>query len=153
MNDDLFRITNWLRVKSHQQMIAQEADELNRARAAQLLYYVQGTCLAVYGVSAFTDKMIAGKHGVEFARLTTQYPVGRGIVGQLTERTLADYDALATCDPFTSILEGVWQNLGDLSAVQLMWRVRRDEPWRQAPRGAALDLDVVTTYFREHVVN
>jgi len=153
MNDDLFKITNWLRVKSHQQMVTQEADELNRARAAQLLYYVQGTCLAVYGVSAFTDKMIAGKRGVELARLTKQYPGVRGIVGYLTERTLTDYDALATCEPFTSVLEGVWQNLGDLSAMQLMWRVRRDDPWQQTPRGEALDLDVVTTYFRENVVN
>ncbi|NLR09062.1 MULTISPECIES: Cro/Cl family transcriptional regulator [Lactobacillaceae] len=152
MNNDIDQIVNWFRVKSSQQMQDMDADELSRGKVSQLLYYVQGICVVVYGIRAFSDELVAGEHGVMIPAVEARYAGQTSIVGRLTAEDQADHDYLAGIQQFQAILECVWQTFGDLSAVELMERVQCDQPWAETLPGNVIEMAAMEDYFKDKVI-
>lgn len=152
MNNDIDQMVNWFRVKSAQQMQVFDADELSRSKVTQLLYYVQGICVVVYGINAFSDELVAGEHGVLIPAVEARYAGQTGIVGHLSAEDRADYDYLASIPQFRAILDCVWQTFGNLSAIELMERVQCDQPWAETMPGEVIDMHVMEDYFKDKVI-
>ncbi|WP_395322966.1 type II toxin-antitoxin system antitoxin SocA domain-containing protein [Levilactobacillus parabrevis] len=152
MNNDIDQMVNWFRVKSSQQIQELDADELSRAKVSQLLYYVQGICVVVYGINAFTDDLVAGERGVMIPAVERQYAGETGIVGYISAEDQADYDYLASIQQFQAILECVWQTFGHLSAIDLMEMVQYEQPWAETLPGEPISTELMEDYFKDKVI-
>ncbi|HJE86599.1 MAG TPA: Cro/Cl family transcriptional regulator [Levilactobacillus hammesii] len=152
MNNDIDQIVNWFRVKSLQQMQDLDADELSRSKVTQLLYYVQGICVVVYGIQAFSDELVAGERGVMIPAVEARYAGQTGIVGQISADDQADYDYLTGIQQFQAILACVWQTFGNLSAVELMEQVQCDQPWAETLPGHVIEMAAMEDYFKDKVI-
>lgn len=152
LNNDIDQMVNWFRVKSSRQMQDIDADELSRSKVTQLLYYVQGICVVVYGINAFSDDLVAGEHGVMIPAVEERYAGQTGIVGHISAEDQADYDYLASIQQFQAILECVWQTFGNLSAVELMEQVQGDQPWAETLPGRSIEMNLMEDYFKDKVI-
>lgn len=151
MNNDIDQIVNWFRVESHQQMQELDADELSRSKVSQLLYYVQGICVVVYGIQAFSDKLVAGDHGVMIPAVEARYAGQTSIVGDVSDADQADHDYLDGIQQFRAILDCVWLTFGDRSALQLMERIQCDQPWAETLPGHVITLAALDDFFKDKV--
>lgn len=149
---DVLKIVNWFRAVSHAQMRQYDADELSQMKVMKLLYYVQGTYLAVYGNRAFADDILAWRYGPVIQSVHERYAGKIGIVGQLTVEDLADYNALQQDDQLATVLDAVWRAFGDMSAIQLMKKTHRESPWRETEQSQVIAPEAMTAYFRQNIV-
>ncbi|MDQ7938605.1 DUF4065 domain-containing protein [Lactiplantibacillus sp. WILCCON 0030] len=148
----VFKILNWLRVASNAQMRLYDADELTLARAMRLLYYVQGTHLALYGKKAFTDEIIASEKGPIVPAVQRDYQGQTAIVGELTPQDVADYQAISETSSLGQVLNAVWLAFGDLSTVELVKRTHTEKPWRQTTLGQPIAPALMAEYFTQEIV-
>jgi len=151
---DVFKIVNWFRVTSNAEMRTLQADELTQMKVMKLLYYVQGTYLAVHQQKAFANDIIAWRFGPVVREVHDEYLGQRGIVGDLAKDPTAieDYEAISAYSDLGQILAAVWDTLGDKSATELMKMTHAEEPWLVTPRNGVIDPEVLRTYFLAEVV-
>jgi len=148
----IFKIVNWLRVASNAQMRLYDADELTLARTMRLLYYVQGTHLALYNQRAFADEIIAAEKGPTVLAVQKRYLGKTAIVGELTPQAVADYQSISESSQLGQVLNAVWTAFGDLSTVELVKRTHTEKPWRQTILGEPIQPELMADYFTQEIV-
>ncbi|WP_258115773.1 Panacea domain-containing protein [Levilactobacillus yiduensis] len=149
---DVFKIVNWFRAVSNAQMRQYGDDELSQMKVMKLLYYVQGTFLAVHGRKAFADDILAWRYGPVVQAVHDKY-VGRvSIVGRLTAADLADYNELQRDPDLQQVLTAVWTAFGDMSAIQLMKETHQERPWQETPQSQVIAPTLMTEYFKTSIV-
>jgi len=148
----VFKIVNWLRVASHAQMRLYDADELTLARTMRLLYYVQGTHLALYQQRAFDDDIIAAEKGPTVVAVQNYYQNRTAIVGHLSSEAVADYQSITEASQLGQVLNAVWTAFGDLSTVELVKRTHTEKPWRATAVGQPIQPELMAEYFTQEIV-
>lgn len=151
---DVFKIVNWFRVTSNADMRTIKADELTQMKVMKLLYYVQGTYLAVHGEKAFCNDIIAWKFGPVVREVHEKYSGQRGIVGNLSEdpQAIADYTSIPSDSDLGIILKAVWQAFGDMSATELMQQTHTERPWQETVPNGVITSELMTVFFKAEVV-
>jgi len=113
---DVFKIVNWFRAVSNVQMRQYDADELSQLKVMKLLYYVQGTFLAMHGEKAFPDDILAWRYGPAVKAVHDKYAGRVSIVGQLSAADLADYHTVQDDEKLEQVLAAVWQDSKQISS-------------------------------------
>jgi len=149
---DVLKIVNWFRVISNADMRRYEADELTQMKVMQLLYYVQGAYLSIYGCRAFSDDILASSKGPSIIAVQEQYRGQMAIVGQLTDTDLDDYDYVCKQSKLLATLTAVWDAYGELSTVEITKQTHAEQPWRETKLGQAIDPEVLQHYFTAEIV-
>ncbi|WP_461243377.1 Panacea domain-containing protein [Secundilactobacillus muriivasis] len=144
---------NWFRVKSNAQMRQYDfADELTQMKVMKLLYYVQGTNLAVYDQKAFPNDILAWKYGPAIQEVHDRFAGKREIVGTITPEDLADYKTIEANSDLASVMDAVQTAFGDKSAIELMKQTHEERPWRETPQSGVIAPDLMKAYFKAEVV-
>lgn len=147
------KFVNWFRVKSNAQMRQFEfADELTQMKVMKLLYYVQGTCLAVYGTKAFADDIVAWKYGPAVESVHNAFYGKRGIVGEITDEDRQDYKEIESNSNLASVVHAVQEAFGDKSAIELMNQTHSERPWKETPQSGVIDPKLIEDFFKSEVV-
>ncbi|NLR31723.1 Panacea domain-containing protein [Levilactobacillus tujiorum] len=147
------RMVNWLRVQSHAQMGMYGAEELTQWKVMALLYYIQGTYLALYQVPAFKDDIILGKNGPVIAAIHDKYHNRIRIVGKIGRKAWADDQHIEDEHPqLLDVLHAVWQAFGDMSTVELRQQLLQEAPCQETPVGQVIDPARMTAYFQTDIV-
>lgn len=147
------QIINWFRVVSHAQMRSYDfAEELGQVKVTELLYYVQGAYLALYGQRAFEDDILAGKYGPTIQSVQDMYGTQTGIVGKITAADLEDYNEIGGSSALGQVLLAVWQTYGDMSAVELSKQSRTEAPWQQTRYDQVISVAALMRYFKSEIV-
>lgn len=149
---DVFKIVNWFRAVSNAQMRQYGDDELSQMKVMKLLYYVQGTFLAVHGRKAFADDILAWRFGPVVKAVHDRYAGRVSIVGQLSAADLADYNALQQDADLQQVLTAVWAAFGEMSAIQLMKATHQEQPWLETPQSQVISPELMAAYFRTSIV-
>ncbi|MFC6288759.1 Panacea domain-containing protein [Levilactobacillus angrenensis] len=149
---DVLKIVNWFRAVSNAQMRQYGDDELSQMKVMKLLYYVQGTFLAVYGRQAFADDILAWRYGPVVKAVHDKYAGRVSIVGQLTAADLADYNELERDPELQQVLTAVWTAFGDMSAIQLMKGTHQERPWQETPQSQVIAPALMAEYFKASIV-
>ncbi|MFD1549913.1 Panacea domain-containing protein [Levilactobacillus fuyuanensis] len=151
---DVFKIVNWFRVESHAQMRLYDADELSLMRVMKLLYYVQGTNLAVYGECAFDDQILAWQSGPAIASVEGKYAGKISIVGQISKKAAADFEEIeVNHHNLADVLHAVWDAYGTLSALELVAQSKAENPWRETEIGQVISNEKMRAFFKTVVVS
>ncbi|MCT4488524.1 Panacea domain-containing protein [Levilactobacillus parabrevis] len=147
------RMVNWLRVQSETQMGMYGAEELTQWKAMALLYYIQGTYLALYGVPAFKDDIVIEKNGPVIAAVRHKYGDRIRIVGKLGKKAWADDYHIEDHHPqLLDVLHAVWMAYGDMSTIELRQQMLQERPCQETQVGQVVDLDALTAYFQTDIV-
>lgn len=151
---DVFKIVNWFRVASNAQMRLLDAEELTQMKVMKLLYYVQGTHLALFDEKAFPNDLVAWKYGPVVEAVHDKYAGQRGIVGKLAHdrKAQADYVEINNDERMKIVVQAVWQTFGEMSAIQLMNQTHQERPWKETPQSQPIDAQLMATYFKAEVV-
>jgi len=148
------RLVNWLRVQSEAQMGMYGAEELTQWKTMALLYYVQGTYLAMYGVPAFEDEIVIEKNGPVIAAVRHKYGERIRIVGKIGKKAWADDANIEDQHPqMLDVLHAVWLAYGDMSTIELRQQMLQEKPCQETQVGQTIDLDRLTAYFQTDIVS
>lgn len=150
---DVMKFVNWFRVKNNAQIRQFDfADELTQMKVMKLLYYVQGTSLAVYNRKAFPDDVIAWKYGPAVESVHSRYAGKRGIVGKITSEDLADYKEIEADPEMASVVHAVQDAFGDKSAIELMHQTHSERPWKETRQSDIIDPGLMKDFFETELV-
>ncbi|MFD1455029.1 Panacea domain-containing protein [Levilactobacillus lanxiensis] len=149
---DVFKLVNWFRAVSNAQMRQYDADELSQMKVMKLLYYVQGTYLAIHGEKAFANDILAWRYGPAIKAVHDKYAGKVSIVGQLATSDLADYNEVRQDDRLEPVLTAVWQAYGDMSAIQLMKKTHEEAPWLETNQSQVISPGLMADFFKREIV-
>jgi len=150
---DVMKFVNWFRVKSNAQIRQFNfADELTQMKVMKLLYYVQGTNLAVYNKKAFSDDVLAWKYGPAVEAVHTRFAGKRGIVGVITAEDLSDYKEIEDNSELSTVVHAVQDAFGDKSAIELMNQTHSERPWKETRQSDVIDPELMKIFFKTELV-
>lgn len=147
---DVLKIVNWLRVKNSADMNQNEnVEELTQMKAMKLLYYIQAASLVINNKRLFNDDLIAWRFGPVVERVHKKYKGEKGIVGEISDSDINDYLELQN-DPETSdILNSIYEQFHDKSALELMKQTHQEAPWKETAQSDVISDDKIKNYFSE----
>jgi len=120
-------------------------DEITNMKLQKLLYYAQGTFLAMTDKPLFDDDICKWPYGPVVPNVYYQY-------NSFGDRKITDYTnppEVTETDDF--LLHQVCELFGVHSAWQLSEMTHKERPWMITADGRAIDKKVIKNYFKENV--
>lgn len=121
------------------------ADLISNMKLQKLLYYAQGSFLAVTGQPLFDDPIEAWKHGPVVESVYHQYK-GNGGKGIPFEDP---FDFSSFTDEEEELLEEVYNVFGQYSAWKLRDMTHAEAPWNETEQGHEILQDKIKAYFQK----
>lgn len=151
--EKVMRFVNWFRVKNNAQMRQFDfVEELTQMKVMKLLYYVQGTSLAVYNQKAFPNDVLAWRYGPAIAEVHDHFAGKRGIVGEITQQDLQDYQEIEANAQLATVIHAVQDAFGDKSAIDLMNQTHSEQPWQATRQSEVIAPELMKTFFKAELV-
>ena len=137
------QIAQWFINKSIMLYRANKGDLLSNLKLQKLLYYAQGSYLALTGEKLFNDKILAWEHG----------PVIENIYKKYRQDFAIDKYKDVVIDRNTSnILDMVYNIFGQYSAWKLRDMTHNETPWQTTLLNEEIDCNKIKEYFKKHYV-
>lgn len=150
---DVEKVVNWFRVRNRaDERLDESIDELTQMKVMKLLYYVQGTSLAVLNRRLFSQDIVAWKYGPAVVEVHDKYKGKKGIVGNITEKDLEDYNLLTKDKNTGPILEAVYEAFGNTSAYDLMKQTHKESPWKETEQSSVITDKSLKKFFSKIVI-
>lgn len=149
-------IVDWFRVTNVKEMEASEIVEpLSQLKVMKLLYYVQGIAMAKLKHKAFEEEILSWDYGPVIQTVYDKYKGSRSIVselmeGELPKNLIENYEKINKNQKLVEILNLVQDNFGHLSAISLMKKTHREQPWIATKRNQIIEDRLIKTYFEEN---
>lgn len=142
-------IAKWFLYYNYKLIEDEDADYISNLKLQKLLYYAQGSYLALTGKRLFKEDLYAWEHGPVVPEVYREYKINgsRGI-----EYTKGDYDGSVT-EEDESILKQVYEIFGAYSAWGLRDKTHNEAPWKETDINKVIDTELIKNYFLENYVN
>lgn len=127
-------------------------EKLTQMKLMFLLYYVQGTFLALYGQKAFSNDVVAWKYGPAIAVVHQRFRGKRFVTGTVTNEDDVNYRDVNQDDRLLKIVFEVQETFGNKTAAELSRQTMRERPWKVTPQSGVINLEVLADYFKKHIV-
>lgn len=142
-------VAKWFLSRNNVEAMISEAEDISNLKLQKLLYYAQGSVLAITGKPLFDDAIVAWEHGPVVVDVYHEYR-GNGRNG------IPFNDSLEPKEQYTqeesSILESVYEEFGQYSAWKLRNMTHKETPWLSTNKNEVIRLDVIKKYFKENYV-
>jgi uncharacterized phage-associated protein len=132
---------------NHNQLFVnkEEADLLSNLKLQKLLYYAQGSSLALNDYPLFDDTIEAWKHG----------PVIKSVYFEYNRFGAGGIDLVCSEPQFDkvdkTVLMIVFDKYNRYSANQLRLMTHKEAPWRESAQGASINHSSIKEYFSNYV--
>lgn len=124
------------------------ADLISNLKLQKLLYYAQGSFLAVTGKPLFDDDIVAWDHGPVVESVYHQYKCNGSNGIPFDE----DFDPAQFSKEENELLQEVYDTFGQYSAWKLRNMTHDESPWQNTPRNGVISKDSIKEYFtREYL--
>lgn len=120
-----------------------DEDGMTNLKLQKLLYFAQGSSLAIRGRPLFNDRIKAWKNGPAIPWVWKEY----SSFGSEPIDRPAGFDSAALDDDARRLLDAVYQRWGGLAAWKLRDITHESGPWSATPRNEAINSDAMRTYF------
>jgi len=127
------------------QLSNEYGDSITPLKLQKLLYYIQGTYLAIKGEPAFSEEILAWKYGPAVHSVYAKYKeYGREQI-QITN----EISCINKQDQ--EIIAEIYQKYRCFTAEQLMKKTHEESPWQNADESQAISLENIREYFSNNV--
>lgn len=128
-------------------MVDSDADYISNLKLQKLLYYAQGSFLAIKDQLLFGDDLLAWEHGPVVSEVYQKYKKYRsdGIpFEEEYKNNIVKEDE--------DLLKEVYRVFGKYSAWGLREMTHNETPWKETKRNDVISTDSIKNYFKEHYV-
>lgn len=137
------QIAQWFINKSIMLYRANKGDLLSNMKLQKLLYYAQGSYLALTGENLFNDKILAWEHGPVIEKVYKKYK---------QEFAINNYKDIEIDRKTSDILDMVYNTFGQYSAWKLRDMTHNETPWQSTPPNEEIYCSKIKEYFKKHYV-
>lgn len=141
------QIADWFLAHNRMAIAEMGGELISNMKLQKLLYYAQGSYMAISGDILFNDPIVAWKHGPAVNAVFQKYKdSGSGGI-EHDGCILPDFT-----DETENILEQVHEVFGQYSAWKLREMTRNEAPWIATEQGMEISPSKIKDYFLEHHV-
>lgn len=132
---------------AHNRIVADDggAEYISNLKLQKLLYYAQGSFLAVNGRPLFNDEIIAWQHGPVVESVYHEYK-GNGSNGIPFDE---DFDFSQFSDDENELLQEVYDTFGQYSAWKLRNMTHTEKPWLSTPQNTVISQESIMDFFKQ----
>lgn len=122
------------------------AELISNLKLQKLLYYAQGSYLALYDEPLFDDQIEAWQHGPVIPAVYHEYKSFGASGIEMNE----DFDLKKFDDRTRRLLEEVYDVFGQYSAWKLRNMTHEETPWKEAESDGVISQESIKEYFKEN---
>lgn len=143
-NHSAAQVAEWF--LAHNRNIANDegAEYISNLKLQKLLYYAQGSFLAVTGAPLFSDNIVAWQHGPVVEQIYHKYKSNGAQGIEFTE----DFDFSAFTTEENDLLTEVYDTFGQYSAWKLRNMTHNEAPWKETYQNDIISRDKIKEYFQ-----
>lgn len=138
------QIARWFLAYNRNQAADEGAEYISNLKLQKLLYYAQGSFLAVTDKPLFSDEIVAWQHGPVVESVYHEYKAN-GSNGIVFEE---DFDFSQFTREENELLAEVYRTFGQYSAWKLRNMTHQEMPWCSTAQNAVISTDKIKEYFR-----
>jgi len=141
-------VAKWFLAHNRIYVNEEGADSISNLKLQKLLYYAQGSFLAVYGEPLFDDKIMAWQHGPVVESVYREYKAN-GSEGIPFED---DFDFSSFTTEENELLTEVYNVFGQYSAWKLRNMTHNEAPWKNTEKNHEIPQAAIEDYFKKEYV-
>lgn len=141
-------VASWFLNYNDEKMYSDGADYISNLKLQKLLYYAQGTFLAITDSPLFEDAIEAWMHGPVVPSVYHAYKNN----GDHGIEPPDNFDPSIFSNEETELLTEVYDEFGQYSAWKLRNMTHEETPWKATPQGSIIPTALIKDYFKEHYV-
>lgn len=138
-------VARWFLAYNRMNEVERGAELISNLKLQKLLYYAQGSFLALTGRPLFSDPIVAWQHGPVVESVYHEYK-SNGANGIVFDDDF-DFDVLETEE--NEALQEVYDVFGQYSAWKLRNMTHSETPWRSTQQNAEILQPVIRDYFEK----
>lgn len=142
-------IAKWILLRNKCEEAMEGGDFISNLKLQKLLYYAQGSYLALKDVPLFDEEIEAWTYGPVVPEIYQTYK-GYGSYGIDTSEMTMDLDLINEDDK--KILEEVYDVFGQYSASKLVKMTHEETPWRITQKNCVIEKEIIKKYFKENYI-
>jgi uncharacterized phage-associated protein len=146
---DVSYIAKWFLNRDRVTGMISESDGISNMKLQKLLYYAQGTFLAVKGEKLFADDLLAWPQGPVIESIDREYKQNNSNPIPFDE----DFDDSCISDEDKEWLEGTYNTFSRFSAWKLSEMTHMEEPWKNTKIGDIIDCNSIKDYFAKEWID
>lgn len=142
-------IANWFLNYNYRlrELEDEDTDNISNLKLQKLLYYAQGSYLALREKRLFDDDIVAWKHGPVVENVYHKFK-------RFGANGINEFDRQVNIDEDTEgILVEVYNIFGKYSAWGLREMTHQEDPWKNAEPNHKISIDSIKKYFEENYVS
>lgn len=135
---------------NHVRLLYAEEDEefLTNLKLQKLLYYAQGSCLALNDRPLFNEEIVHWMHGPVVPSVYRDYSSYRGNPIDYDEEYRNAFDKETE-----GMLELVYDVFGQYSAWGLRNLTHQEAPWKNTKMNEVISIESIQSFFKDHYVD
>ena len=142
------QVAKWFLAHNRIAMNEEGAEYISNLKLQKLLYYAQGTFLAMKGEKLFPEKILAWQHGPVVDEVYSYYK-GNGASGIKFDE---DFEISDFTDEENQILTDVYDIFGQYSAWKLRNMTHAETPWQETLPNDEISPASIQNYFKRNYV-
>lgn len=149
------KVINWFAVKSDvNNKLFPDRDKLTQLRLMKLLYFAQGTYLALYDEKLFDDKAVNAPNGPMFEKAHDLYNGCKSLDNKIDwDQAVKDFTELNDLPKVNIVLNSVFNKYADVKTSKLVNITHQQAPWENTKSGEELTPEALRDYFDKIVVS
>lgn len=142
------KIAKWFLAYNRKVMMEEDSEYISNLKLQKLLYYAQGTYLAITDRELFSEPILAWRHGPVVNSVYQEYKENKsnGIVFE------GHFDFNEIDKETESILEEVYDCFGQYSAWKLRNMTHSEEPWQNTELNDIIPNELIRDYFKREYI-
>lgn len=140
-------IANWILLRNKCEEAMEGGDFISNLKLQKLLYYAQGSYLALKDEPLFNEEIEAWTYGPVVPEVYHKFK-GYGSNGIDTSEISMELNQID--DEAKKILEEVYDVFGQYSASKLVKMTHEEAPWKNTQKNCVIDKDLIKKYFKEN---
>lgn len=148
------KVINWLAIKSDANVkLFPDREELTQLRLMKLLYFIQGTYLAIHKEKLFDDKVVNAPNGPMFEKAHRLYNRCRSLNNKIDwDQAEKDFTELNSLPKVNVVLNSVFNKYADVKTSKLVEITHEQDPWCNTKSGQEMTSEAMRDYFDKIVV-
>lgn len=142
------QVAKWFLTYNNIRIVNDGASRITNLKLQKLLYYAQGTYMAIMDKKLFNDPILAWRYGPTIERIYYMYRTNKNDGISFNE----DFDLSSFDDETNAILEDVYNTFGQFSTWKLNEMSCNELPWKDTVQGKEINPDIIKKYFVENYI-
>jgi uncharacterized phage-associated protein len=143
------QIANWFLAYNRQFEATCDGELLSNMKLQKLLYYAQGSFLALEGHPLFSDDIEAWTHGPVVPSVYRKYSFAGSNGIDISEDGVV---VPSLSEEESEILMKVFEVFGRYSAWELRNMTHEETPWKETEPGNVIDIALIKDYFEQNYI-